>query len=94
MPPPDKTRPVVLVSREEAYARREYVMVAPVTTQARGIPAEVILDASEGLPRPSVANCDSLVTLAKSRLLRRIGNLHTNRSEDLDSALKFALGLD
>lgn len=94
MPPPDKTRPVILVSREEAYPRREYVIVAPVTTHARGIAAEIALDASEGLPRPSVANCDSLETIAKSRLVRRIGRLSTHRSDDLDVALKFALGLD
>lgn len=94
MPPPDKTRPVVLVSREEAYAQREYVMVAPVTTRARGIAAELTLGATEGLPRPSVANCESLETIRKSRLLRRIGTLSERGSEDLDAALGFALGLD
>lgn len=94
MPPPTKTRAVILVSREEAYARRDYLIVAPVTTHARGIAAEVALDASEGLPRPSVANCDSLATIAKGRLVRRIGRLSAHRSGELDAALKFALGID
>ena len=36
-------RPVLLLSRDEAYAVRELVTVAPVTTRMRHIPSEVPL---------------------------------------------------
>ncbi len=39
--PPAGRRPVLLLSRNEAYAVRELVMVAPLTTRIRGIPSEV-----------------------------------------------------
>lgn len=41
LPPPAGRRPVVLLSRDEAYAIRALVIVAPVTTRVRSIPAEV-----------------------------------------------------
>src|SRR5207247_499941 len=40
LPPPVGRRPVVLVSRDEAYAIRELVTGVPVTTQVRGTPRE------------------------------------------------------
>lgn len=91
---PDKLRPVVLVSREEAYARRRYVVVAAVTTRIRQIPAEVVLGTSEGLPRESVVNCDDLRTVPQSILIERMGALAGDRLRALDAALRFSLGLD
>lgn len=48
LPAPAGRRPVVLVSRNEAYAVRELVIVVPVTTRARSIPTEVPLGREEG----------------------------------------------
>ncbi|RPJ34838.1 MAG: type II toxin-antitoxin system PemK/MazF family toxin [Planctomycetaceae bacterium] len=45
LPPPTGRRPVVLLSRDDAYAVRALVTVAPVTTRIRSIPAEVPLGA-------------------------------------------------
>ena len=50
--PPAGRRPVLLLSRNEAYAVRELVMVAPLTTRIRGIPSEVSLGDEDGVPRP------------------------------------------
>lgn len=50
LPPPTGRRPVVLLSRDEAYAIRALVTVAPVTTRIRQIPAEVPLGPEDGLP--------------------------------------------
>ena len=87
-------RPVVLVSRDEAYATRRYVVVAAVTTRIRQIPTEVTLGASEGLPRESVANCDDLRTIPQSMFVERIGAITGDRLRALDAALRFSLGLD
>ena len=94
LPARAKTRPVVLVSRDEAYERRALLMIAPVTRRIREIPAEVGVGAAEGLPGDSVANCDSLRTIRRSLLQERIGTLGAGKLDELDRALKFALGLD
>jgi mRNA interferase MazF len=41
LPAPAGRRPVVLISRNEAYRVRALVTIAPVTTRIRGIPVEV-----------------------------------------------------
>lgn len=90
----DKRRPVVLLSRNEAYALRALVIVAPVSTTVRNYAVEVSVGRREGLPRAGVINCDWLVTLPKVDLLERAGRLSGAKLEELDRALQFALGLD
>ena len=90
----DQRRPVVLLSRDEAYAVRALVVAAPVSSTIRGYAVEVRVGRREGLPRLSVINCDWLVTLNKERLLERIGALSAAKTRQLDDALRFALGLD
>jgi mRNA interferase MazF len=94
LPGPAGRRPVVLLSRDHAYAVRALVTVAPVTTRVRGIPVEVPLGKAEGLPRDCVANLDGVTTIAKSCLEGRVGTLARAKVAVLDRALKFALGLD
>ncbi len=91
--PPIGIRPVVLVSREEAYLTRQQVIVAPVSTRIRGITAEVSLGLDDGLSRPSAVNLDTLYTINKSRLSTQISSLSRKKMEAIDDALRFALGL-
>ena len=90
----DKKRPVVLISRQEAYAIRALVIVAPVSTTVRNFAVEVKVGKREGLPRPGVLNCDWIVTIPKSSLLERAGSLSAAKQRQLNEALSFALGLD
>lgn len=87
-------RPVVLISRNEAYKVRELVTVAPVTTRMRGIPVEVKLGRDDGLPRECVANLDTITTVPKSLLRERLAVLSPTRVGAIDRAIRFALGLD
>jgi mRNA interferase MazF len=86
-------RPVVLLSRNEAYAVRELVTVAPVTTRIRRIPTEVELDRADGLPKRCVANLDTITTIPRRRLTTQIARLAPAKVAAVDGALKFALGL-
>jgi len=93
LPAPTGRRPVVLLSRDEAYEVRALVTVAPVTTRVRGIPTEVPLGPDDGLPRTCVANLDTITTIAKAALQGRISQLTPTRLGEVESALRFALGL-
>jgi mRNA interferase MazF len=90
----DKDRPVLLLSRAEAYEMRAMVIVAPATTTVRGFSLEVKIGRREGLSRDAVVNCDWLVTIPKADLLERAGAVSAAKLRRLDDALRFALGLD
>ena len=45
---PDKTRPVLILSRHEVIGLLHTVMVAPITSTIRGAPAEVVIGIEEG----------------------------------------------
>ncbi len=90
---PTKVRPVLLLSRHEVYACRDYVTVAPVTRTFRPIASHVPLNAAEGLHRASVANLDSVFTMNKRQLERRIGELSPARMQEVEEAIRFALQL-
>lgn len=92
-PPPVGRRPAVLVSRDEAYAVRNRLTVVPLTRTVRGIPTEVPLGPSEGLPKAGVANTDEVVTIPREMLRERIVALPSARVAELDEALRFALAL-
>jgi mRNA interferase MazF len=93
LPAPVGRRPVVLVSRDEAYAIKSRVSVVVVTRTVRGIPTEVRLGPSQGLPKVGVANADELVTLPTSMLAERISTLSRAKLAELDDALRFSLAL-
>ena len=94
LPPPAGHRPVVLISRDEAYIHRALVTVAPVTRRIRGIRTEVPLGPEDGLPTRCAANLDSMTTVPKDTLQRYIASLHLEKLQAVDSAIHFALGLD
>jgi mRNA interferase MazF len=91
--PPAGRRPVVLLSRDEAYSVRTAVTVAPVTTTVRGIAVEVPLDREDGLPRPRAVNCDSMLTIPKACLESRISRLPERKMEAIHKAIRFALDM-
>ena len=93
LPRPSGRRPVVLLSRDSAYRVRRFVTVAPVTTRVRNIASEVRLGPEDGLARSCVANLDTMVTIAKDRLVERITGLSTDKLQSVDTAIRFALGL-
>jgi mRNA interferase MazF len=93
LPPPAGRRPVVLLSRDEAYSVRELVTVAPISSRMRRIPTEVVLGREDGLPRRCAANLDSLTTIPKRVLTGRLSVLGPGKVAAVERALRFALGL-
>jgi len=93
LPAPAGRRPVVLLSRNEAYVVRELVTVAPVTTRTRRIPSEVSLGVEDGLPKSCVANLDTVTTIPKRALTARLAVLRLDKVRAIERALRFALNL-
>jgi mRNA interferase MazF len=93
LPPPVGRRPVVLLSRNAAYAVRASITVAPITRTVRGIPVEVPLGPEEGLPKACVVNLDNVLTIPKRSLEQQINSLPAHKVGEIEQALKFALGL-
>lgn len=81
--PDEKGRPFLVVSRDAANRVMQRVRVAPVTTRRRGVPSELSLDESEGLPVPSAASFDNLRPFPKAMLVRRLGALGAGRRHDI-----------
>lgn len=73
----DKQRPCVLLTRPYMVSRLAWVTIAPVTSQIRGIPTEVVIDAGQesGLRVDSAISLDNIRTISKSSLVRQIGVL-------------------
>ena len=93
LPVPVGRRPVLILTRSSAVAVRNQVVVAQVTRSVHGIPSEVALTRSDGMPRDCVINCDVLITVSKSRLLRRIAKLSSAKLVEINQAIRFALDL-
>jgi len=94
LPKPLGRRPVVLLSRDEAYDIRTAVTVAEITTKIRGIPVEVLLGKEDGLPKPCVANLDTITSIPKDLLKECVCMLNYEKVELINSAVKFALDLE
>lgn len=93
LPAPAGRRPVLLLSRDEAYLVRSLVTVAPVTTKIRSIPVELPLGTQDGMPKPCVANLDSLVTIPKALIETRVTSLGSEKIRAAEEAVRFALDL-
>jgi mRNA interferase MazF len=94
LPKPAGRRPVLLLSRNEAYSYLNKFVAAEVTTTIRGIAVEIPLGRAEGLPAKCVANCDNVRTVPRSALTKRIGQLSPRRHSEVKRALGHALAWD
>lgn len=85
-------RPVLLLSRDDAYSYLNKFIAAEITTTIRGIASEVLLGEAEGLPKACVANFDNLRMVPRDSLSRLAGRLLPARRIEAKRALGAALG--
>lgn len=93
-PPPDKPRPVVILTRGSAIGYLSRVTVAPVTSTIRGVPSEVVLGIEDGLRQPCAVNLHNVVTVPKDGIGRRLAALGRERMGEICAAVGFALGCE
>ena len=94
LPHPAGRRPVLLLSRDEAYTVRDFVIMSPLTIVRRGLRTEVELGPQDGLPSASVVNLDVIITESKRRLQERITGLKPEKLRAVEGAVRFALSLE
>lgn len=90
--PPDKRRPVLVLTRDSIIGALGEVTVAPVTSTIRDIPSEVLLTTGDGMPRNCAVNCDHLQTVCKDRIGALITRLPHSVMAEVGRAVRFALG--
>ncbi len=81
------------MSRARAYQVRSAVIVVPLTRTIRGIPTEVRLGPTEGVPHVSVANADTITTVPIARIQAYLCTLSAAKVEAVERAIKFALDI-
>jgi mRNA interferase MazF len=91
------SRPVIIVSRDAINTPLSTVIAVPCTTYRTGrriYPSQVLLRAPEGgLRSDSIALCEQVRTLAKSRLGRRRGTLSIQTMDRIEQALLITFDL-
>ena len=92
LPKPVGRRPVLLLSRDDAYSYLHKFVAAEITTTIRSIPVEVPLGKREGLSKACVANCDNLRTIPRDLLREQISRLAPRRVPEVRRAVGYALG--
>ena len=85
-------RPVVVLSRDAAIPRLRRAVIAPCTTNIRGLPSEVVLEPGEDpIPLRSAVNLDSVESVAVGTLTDRLGRLGSDRMREVCAALGIAV---
>jgi len=90
----DKSRPVVVLTRELVRPHLTRVTVAPVTSTIRGLSTEVAVGPANGLERRCVISCDDIVTVPSAALGRPLGYLLPAQEAELAAAIRAAFDLD
>lgn len=83
-------RPVCVITRDEAIPALRNVVVALITTRARGVQSEVRLGLEDGLPRECVISLDNLRTVPKALLAEPITVLGAGKFAEVCRALNAA----
>lgn len=91
---PDKRRPVVILTRQSVLPLLQTAVVAPVTSNIRGLPSEVPVGVDEGLKHDSVVNLDWVQTVEQRLLTHYVGSLGEARMAEVCRALIIATGCD
>lgn len=85
---------MVILTRDVVASTLQKVVIAVVTRRVRGIASEVSVGPREGVPYPSVINCDNVLTIPRDALdPEPIGTLGSVKRQQLDRALRYSLAI-
>jgi mRNA interferase MazF len=90
--PPDKRRPVLVLTREEVIDHLNEIIVVPATRTIRGLSSEVILTTADGMPTACALSFDHVSLAQRSRIGSVICVLPNDRWSEVQHALLVACG--
>ena len=91
-PRPDKERPALVLTNDDALDYLTWVVVAPVSSTIRAVPSEVALGVEDGLKGPCAVNLYNVTAVRRELVGRRVATLAPARMQEVCGALAFALG--
>jgi mRNA interferase MazF len=91
--PPEKKRPVLVLTRDSILEYLGEVTVAPITSTIRDIPSEVVLTTDDGMPKECAVNFDHMQTVSRDKIGPLIARLSPAKLAQVRSAILFALDL-
>lgn len=83
-------RPYLVLTRAEAIAVLNQVLAVPATRVVRGIPTEVELGESEGMPAACVLSLDNLSLIRPALCTERITRLGADKLSEVCEAMGVA----
>ena len=81
-------RPFLVMTRTSAIPVLHSVLAAPITRTVRGIPTELPLGPSDGMPVECAASFDNLRVVPKAYLVDRVCTLDSVRMTEACAALR------
>ena len=88
-----KNRPVLVLAWPGHDDARALVVVAPLTSQLRGMRGEVDIGKPRWLPKHSAVNVQGIASFDRRVLVRRMGRLDPGSHDAVKAALRDLLGL-
>jgi mRNA interferase MazF len=93
-PPPDKARPVLVLTRSTAIRYLSRVTIAPISSTLRGVPSEIALGIEDGMKQDCAVNLHNLITVPQDAVGPLLTRLSEERMRQVCGAIGFALGCD
>ena len=90
--PPDKRRPVLLMTRDEVIEQLGELIAVPITRTIRGVATEVLLTPDDAVP--CAMNFDHVGLAQRARIGARIADLRAERWPEVRRALLVACGFE
>ena len=88
-----KQRPVLVLAYPQPHDARALVIVAPLTSQIRGLRGEVDIGKPKWLPKHSAVNVQGLASLDPNSLERKLGRLSPSQLDSVKNAIRDLLNL-
>ncbi len=85
-------RPFLALTRTEAIGVLNQILAVPATRTVRGIPTEVALDESDGMPAACVLSLDNVSLIRPALCTALVTRLAPGRMQEVCTALGHAAG--
>jgi mRNA interferase MazF len=87
-------RPGLIIQNDIGNQFASTMIIAAITTTLKKYPVTVLIEEGKaGLKKNSMVNLSQILTIDKSRLIKKLGKLEENKIQEVDNAIKVSLGL-